>query len=407
LGGTLSLIAFSFTGQGDGWYVGLIGVLFVVETYGRLAWMELFVYFIYTLGYTLILHEANIDGLNPYLMGISVLLLGLDVIFSRTLAGRKAWKWLPRGLGLGIALIGNIILLAQWQSATGMDVAIGVTYAILFLAYALLYREPRLGYVYFAVVPVTVLAAAGFAGLERWTGILILLAGLYYALSWLDIPKGWAATRRYSGLALGTLVAFSAPFENSGLWASIPVAISATLWALEAFRRRNVWLGFPANALYLMAYFMILLELKVDQPQFFSVGAAILGMLMHYLLMRAGSNTGAFITGMVSQLVLLSTTYIQMVANNALGYFAALFFQSLVVLVYGLVIRSRSLVFTPIAFVVLGVFAVVFSLPILKGVATVLMVGCTGILFIILGIVAVLMRERIAELRGRLSDWRA
>ena len=104
---------------------------------------------------------------------------------------------------------------------------------------------------------------------------------------------------------------------------------------------------------------MILFELKVDQPQFYSVGAALLGMLMHYLLMRAGSNTGAFITGMVSQLVLLSTTYIQMVGNNSLGYFSALFFQSLVVLAYGLVIRSRSLVFTPIAFVVLGVFTVV------------------------------------------------
>jgi hypothetical protein len=110
---------------------------------------------------------------------------------------------------------------------------------------------------------------------------------------------------------------------------------------------------------------------------------------------------------MVSQLVLLSTTYIQMVANNALGYFAALFFQSLVVLAYGLVIRSRSLVFTPIVFVVIGVFTVVFSLPILRGVATVLMIGCTGFLFIILGIFAVLMRERIAEWRGRLSDWKA
>lgn len=407
LGGLLAFSAFSFSGQGDGWYVGLIGFLFVIETYGRFAWMELFVHFLYALGFSLILHEAQIDSLNPYLMGISVLLLGMDVIFSRTLAKRKAWKWLPRGLGLGIALVGNLILLAQWQNATGMEVAISVTYAISFLAYSLLYREPRLGYVYFAIVPVTVLTAAGFAGLEHWTGILILLAGLYYALSWLDWPKGWGPIRRYSGLALGTLVAFSAPYEHSGLWASIPVAIAATLWALEAFRRRNVWLGFPANALYLMAYFMILLELKVDQPQFFSVGAAILGMLMHYLLMRAGSNTGAFVTGMVSQLVLLSTTYIQMVANNALGYFAALFFQSLVVLAYGLVIRSRSLVFTPIAFVVLGVFTVVFSLPILKGVATVLMIGCTGILFIILGIVAVLMRERIAELRDRLSDWKA
>ncbi len=407
LGWVLSLLAVFSSGQGDGWYVGLIGILFVVETYGRFAWMELFAHFIYALGYVLILYEAKLDSLNPYLIGVSVLWLGLDLIFSRTLANRKAWKWLPRGLGLGVALLGNLILLTQWQTATGMEVAISVTYALLFLAYALLYRQPRLGYIYFAVVPVVVFTAAGFVGLERWTGVLILLAGLYYALSWLDWPTGWGEIRRYSGLVLATLVAISAPYEHSGLWASLPIAVAATLWALEAFRRRNVWLGFPANALYLLAYFMILFELKVDQPQFFSVGAAALGMLMHYLLVRADSKTGAFITGMVSQLVLLSVTYLQMVANNALGYFAALFFQSLVVLIYGLVIRSRSLVFAPIAFVVLGVFTVVFSLPILKGIATVLMVGCTGILFIILGIVAVLMRERIAELRDRLSDWKA
>jgi hypothetical protein len=407
LGGILSLLAISFAGKGDGWYVGLIGLLFVIETYGRFAWMELFVHFLYILGFSLILFDAKIDSINPYLMGGSVLLLGMDMIFSRTLNNRKQWKWIPRGLGMAIALVGNLVLLSQWRIASSMDVAIGVTYAALFLVYALLYHEPGLAYLYFAVVPVTLLTAAGFLGLERWTGVLILLAVLYYALSWLEKPKGWGLIRRYSGLALGTLVALSAPFEGSGLWASLPVAVGATLWAVEAFRRKNVWLGFPANGLYLMAYFMILFELKVNQPQFFSLGAAVLGMLMHYLLMRAGSNKGAFITGMVSQLVLLSTTYIQMVANNSLGYFAALFFQSLVVLAYGLVIRSRSLVFTPIAFVVIGVFTVVFSLPILKGVATVLMVGCTGILFIVLGIVAVLMRERIAELRGRLSEWQA
>jgi len=407
LGGLLSISAFAFTGAGDGWYVAIIGSLFVIETFGRFAWMELCVHALYALGFALILNEARIDNFNAYLLGISVLLLGLDAFFSRTLPNRKEWKWLPRGLGLGLTLIGNALLLIGWQSAAGMEVAISLTYAILLLAYALFYREPRLGYIYFAVLPVTLLTVAGFAGLERWTGVLIILSVLVYALSWLDLPKGWGQVRCYSGLALATLTAFSAPFEHTGLSASLPVAIAATLWAVEAFRRRDVWLGFPANALYLMAYFMILVELKVDQPQFFSVGAALLGILMHYLLVRSGSNNGAFITGMVSQLVLLSTTYLQMVSTNSLSYFAALFFQSLVVLIYGLVIRSRSLVFTPIAFVVIGVFTVIFSLPILKGIATVLMIGCTGILFIVLGIVAVLMRERISEWRERLSDWKA
>ena len=43
-----------------------------------------------------------------------------------------------------------------------------------------------------------------------------------------------------------------------------PVTFEAWRNTIEAFDRRNVWLGFPANALYLMAYFILLLELNVD-----------------------------------------------------------------------------------------------------------------------------------------------
>ncbi len=405
LGLFISLLAISFNGKGQGWYVAVIGLLFVIETFGRFPLLEILVEGVYTLAFSLILYEAKGQGLHAYLVGISIILLGLDVLFARTLAGRGPWKWLPRQLGGLVALGGNLMLLTQWREAGATQVAISVTYALLFLAYALLYRQPRLGFVYFAALPVTVLTAAGFAGLTRWSGVLILLGLLYYALGFLDKPRGWGVIRRLSGLALGTLVAVSIPFEGSGLWASIPVAIAATLWAVEAFRRRNVWLGFPTNLLYLLAYFMILVELRVDEPQFFSVGAALLGMLMHYLLLRSGSNTGAFVTGMVSQLALLSTTYIQMASTNQLGFFAALFFQSLAVLIYGLVIRSRSLTFTPIAFVVLGVVTVVFS--VLKGISTVILIGCTGILMILLGILAVVMRERIAAIGERMSDWKA
>lgn len=405
LGGYLALAAWSYPGTGAGWYLAPLVALFACETFGRFAWLELLTDLIACLGLAYLLTEMRVTNPNAYLMGFSVILLSLEAFFARTLSNRQVWGWLPRWVGLALALSDALLLLGNWHSASGLDLAISLTYALALLGYALLYREPRLAYAYFAVLPATLLTAAGLAGLENWTGPLIALATLIYVLSWLDKPLGWGQVRRFSGLALATLTALSAPFESSGLWSSLPVALAATLWALEAFRRRNVWLGFPANALYLLAYFMILLELQVDQPQFFSVGTALLGMLMHYLLRRAGSNTGAFLTGMVSQLVLLSTTYIQMVSTDSLAYFAALFFQSLVVLVYGLVIRSRSLVLTPIAFVVLGVVTVVFS--VLKGIATVLLIGCTGILFIVLGIFAVLMRERLSELRDRLSDWQA
>jgi hypothetical protein len=214
---------------------------------------------------------------------------------------------------------------------------------------------------------------------------------------------GWNEVLIYSGLGVGVLTAMGAPLQG-GLDASIPVAIAATLFAAEAFAKRNVWWAVPANLFYLMGYFMILLELEVDEPQFYSVGAALLGMLMHYLLTRAGSRIGAFLAGMLSQLVLLGTTYIQMVSTGRLLFFFVLFAQSMLVLVYGLVQRSRSLVLTPIAFAVVGVMTVVYSA--LKGLGPVILIGSTGLVLLMAGIVAVLLRERITRLGEQLSDWK-
>jgi hypothetical protein len=146
-------------------------------------------------------------------------------------------------------------------------------------------------------------------------------------------------------------------------------------------------------------------ELNVQEVQFFSIGAALIGLIQHYLLTRSNSKSGAFVMGMLSQLVLLGTTYIEMINKNELSYFFLLFLQSLAVLIYGLVIRSRSLTFFPIGFVILGVITVVYSA--LKDVGAIFLIGCTGIILLGLGILAVLLRERIAKLGEKLSDWQA
>jgi len=152
-----------------------------------------------------------------------------------------------------------------------------------------------------------------------------------------------------------------------------------------------------------MSYFMILTGINVEEPQFYSIGAALLGILMHFLLTRAGSKTGAFIAGMLSQFVLLGTTYVQMVSTSRLMFFFVLFAQCMIVLVYGLIQRSRSLVITPIAFAVLGVITVIYSA--LKGLSSVVLIGCTGVVLLMLGIVAVILRERITRLGEQLSEW--
>ena len=157
--------------------------------------------------------------------------------------------------------------------------------------------------------------------------------------------------------------------------------------------------------MYLVSYFTLLVELNVDEAQFFSVGAAALGMLMHYLLTRTGNKSAAFVTGILSQLVLLSTSYIQMVGSGELKYFFVLFLQSLVVLIYGVVIRSRSLVIAPIAFIVLASVTILYNA--LKDLSVVLIIGITGLILLGLGTLAVVMRERISNLAERFSDWDA
>ena len=94
-----------------------------------------------------------------------------------------------------------------------------------------------------------------------------------------------------------------------------------------------------------------------------------------------------------------------MINTGELKYFFLLFFQALVVLVYGIVVRSRSLIIAPIGFVVLAVITVLYNA--LKDLSLVFIIGITGLILLALGILAVVMRERITNLAERFSDWDA
>jgi hypothetical protein len=109
--------------------------------------------------------------------------------------------------------------------------------------------------------------------------------------------------------------------------------------------------------------------------------------------------------GLASQLVLLGTTYIQMVNELNLSFFFVLFIQSLLILAYGIFMRSRSLVIAPIGFSVLGVVTVMYYA--LKDLSLVLIIGIAGLILLTLGVLAVLMRERITTLAEKFSDWNA
>ncbi len=407
LGILMSFVVLSMTKETGGWYVLGLGLLFISETYLRgNGWFEIGAPAHFTIGIYLILHDFKVEQVSYHLLAYSLIWLISDLLTHLTFKNPRPMRVIVRFVGGILSLINFAFLFAEtdiWVPVIGFGI-----YTLLFLTISLLYRQPNLLYTFTASLPLFVAFLFRAVNITQWIHPVIIVAVMYYTLGTIFRAKnratGWDLSLLYSGLGVGVIVSISAPILG-GLDASIPVAIAATLWAAEAYMRRNAWLAFPANSLYLLAYFIILFELNVDEPQFFSIGTALLGLMQHYLLTRAKSTTGAFLTGMFSQLVLLGTTYIQMIGRNDLSYFFLLFIQSLVVLVYGIVIRSRSLTFFPIGFVALGVVTVVYSA--LKDIGTIFVIGCTGILLLMLGITAVLLRERISKLGEKLSDWQS
>ncbi|MEW5941950.1 MAG: hypothetical protein AB1750_19980, partial [Chloroflexota bacterium] len=411
LGSLVALVALVQLEPYGGWYALAVGALFIVETFAyRNGWFEAGVHPVLSAAAFLILRDFNVTE-EPYiLLTLSLVWLAGDVLFERLFAGRKLG--LPaRVIGHAIAGFNALTLLILPQMYVVSAVCFGV-YAAFYALYAWLYGRPLIAYASTSSLALTLFFAWRAADLTLWILPMIALASLYYLAGFLlrssraDAAPGWNAVLHLSGLGLGTIVACAAPFQTGGLEKAIPIAITATFYAAEAFARRNVWLGFPANAFYLAAYFVILDELNVTEPQFFTVGAAALGLFQHYLLRRAEQKPAAFITGLVSQLVLLGASYLQMVNTGESKYFYILFFQAIVVLAYGaMFMRSRSLTIAPIGFLVLAIVTILYDW--LKDLALVYIIGITGLILLGLGILAVVMRERITDWAERFGDWDA
>ncbi len=340
-------------------------------------------------------------------------MLLIDLAVKKVKKGRKEWFLPPQLLAFLLGFIFLVINTVNGLADAPLEAA--VAYLIMGVglgAYALLYPQPHLGYLATASSSLALVFFVIYQQHTDWLWSFLGLSLVYYlvglSLKTIFKVEGWDKVLRVSGLLLGGITVVSALFEG-GQPSVIVIALIATMYAFEAFRQRNVWLGFPTNAFYLAAYFMALHELEVIEPQFYSIGAALLGVIMHYLLVRGDNLVAAFITGLVSQLILLSTTYVQMVSSDKLSFFFILFFQSLVMIIYGLVVRARSFIIVPIIFVLLSVITVAFS--VLSGIPTAIIIGCTGFILLLLGILSLALRKQLLDAADRLGEklggWRA
>lgn len=239
-----------------------------------------------------------------------------------------------------------------------------------------------------------------------FTGLALVFTLAGWALESVAKQEKVGSVLVWSGLGTGSLVALSA-YWMAGKAVVLAPALAGALFAVQALRKRNVWLGFPTGACFFIAYTIALRDLEITEPQYYSIGAAVLGLVMHFLLLRRGQALAAVLTGLAAQMILLSTTYIQLIQSEKILFFYLVFFQALILIVYGLVVRSRSFVIVPVVFVVVTVITVTFSL--LKGLPTALLIGGTGLLLLSLGIVALLLRERVQQATERLgrhlSNW--
>jgi hypothetical protein len=333
-------------------------------------------------------------------------LIALHLVARRAFQAGPRWYLPPILWGGGVGLVAALYLLLSGVAAEPARAAIAWTITAGFAAaFALIDRRAWVGYG--ATGSLALAMVFGLLHYEPTNWLLpLLLPVIGYVLAGFGLAlwhrfDDWAEMLRWSGLGLGVLVSLAAPIQG-GATAVIGVAIVATAFAVEAWYRRNIWLGFPSALLYLGSYFILLVVLEVTEPQVYSIGAALLGFIMHYLLVRSGNSLAAFLTGLVSQLILLSTTYIQMLSTDRFLFFLVLFVQAMIVLSYGLVVRSRSLVGAPLAFVILGVITV--TLGSLSGLPALALVGCTGFLLLLAGIAALLQRERLLTVSHRFSE---
>ncbi len=408
LGGLISALAVIILEPNGGWYALVVAAIFFIEMFARKnGWLELPAEIILSAALFHFLTDLEVNNVAYFFFGFSLLWFACDLALKYAFKETRKLEAITKAIAGMLTVLGAFFV-SQELASNYAALYLGI-YTLFFAAYAWVYKNALIGYVPATFLALTVYFGLDAAGLEMWFFPQIALAVIYYAAGFIlrrgGGAKGWGDTLLFSGFALGTLVAILCPTQSGGLEKAIPIAIAASLYAVEAFARKNVWLGFPANLLYLVSYFTILVELNVDEAQFFSVGAAALGLLMHYLLTRTDNRSAAFVTGILSQLILLSTSYIQMIGSGELKYFFVLFLQSLVVLIYGVVIRSRSLVIAPIAFIVLASVTILYNA--LKDLSVVFIIGITGLILLGLGILAVVMRERISNLAERFSDWDA
>ncbi len=311
-------------------------------------------------------------------LGVAVAFLGVALTFG---TGLSAGLNPPEPWGL------------SWMSAAGLYAWLGGL--ALALGFALSHPLGGALSVFYAEAAVASFLAAwqGYR-LATWPLILLGVPTLAYAAALLWEPQRPRAAHWLEGAALGTalLAGASFPWACNG-WAVLALAGVAVLWGATAFRL-TLWAAFPAVAALWGAYALSLSLFHIRQPQFYTVAAALLGLGLHLLFHRARRPVVALLLGTASQLILFTTTYVQLITQEGRAglYFTLLFLQSLGILGYGLAVQSRIFLWGPLAAITLAVTTVVLGA--LGGLGVLMLICITGTGLLVGGFLLLWRRTR-------------
>ena len=326
------------------------------------------------------------------------LVVGLAVLdLTARARGLRVVRWAARGTATLLALALAAMALAPDRGAYGLrDAAVLAGLVAVLAGYAWLLRRPWLwGGVAFAVLApwgvfIAALDAYHPAVLAAWPTLAALAAWALERRRRSPAHRAWG----WGALAAAWLVAPLTVFYPDG-WSVLALAVVATLTGASAWQWRDWALVLPTGMLYFWAYAWTLNLLEVRQPQFYTVPAALLGLLLHFLYRRGGHKLAATLIATLAQLVLFTTTYGQMLAHRSGWYFAMLFLQALVVLGYGVWTNEAALIWVPIGFAVLATASMVLMQ--FQGLGVLLLLCASGLALLFGGLYFLARRARGAQ----------
>lgn len=303
-----------------------------------------------------------------------------------------AVKWVAR-IG-GFMLVFNIggVLLARLGRSDLRDVGVWAALTLLWVGYTLATRH---GWLWGGVPPLVALTwGVLLDALNVYHPVLLsvwpVLAALMVWIAARRPARGWQAWGWGTLLVAGVTSLLAFMYDDG--WSVLTLAMMATVVGGFAWLWEHVFLALPAAWLYFAAYAWTLHLWDVHQPQAYTIPAAALGLLLHGLYRRRGHRVVAFVLGVLSQLVLFTTTYIQMVDHRSGWYFAMLFLQALVVAGYGLWSNDAALIWTPIGFVVLA--TVTMLLIRFQGLGVLTLLCISGLVLLVGGLFFLWRRAR-------------